>query len=219
MVSATVTMFAIPLLAFAGGRLRTALRGPAPAPVNEPPPTADGEARVLVVGYGRVGLLVADMLARHDLPWVAIDRDAKLVEAGRMRGHTVFYGEASRPDFLNRCGLANARAVVVTMDSPEAVEAVVATARQERPDLVIVARARDARHAKALYALGATEAVPETIEASLQLSEALLVDIGIPMGLVIASIHGKRDEVRKDLNRPEALGGRSKRLRDRLIGG
>ena len=105
------------------------------------------------------------------------------------------------------------------MDSPEGVEAVVATARAERPDLTIVARARDARHAKALYELGATDAVPETIEASLQLSEAVLVDIGIPMGLVIASIHEKRDEFRKDFNRPDALGGRVRRARDRMAGG
>ena len=66
-----------------------------------------------------------------------------------------------------------------------------------RSDLVIVARARDAEHAKALYDLGVTDAVPETIEASLQLSEAALVGLGLPAGPVIASIHEKRDEFRK----------------------
>jgi CPA2 family monovalent cation:H+ antiporter-2 len=66
-------------------------------------------------------------------------------------------------------------------------------------DLVIVARARDAHHATRLYGLGVSDAVPETIEASLQLSEAVLVDMGIPMGKVIASIHEKRDEFRKIL--------------------
>ena len=84
----------------------------------------------------------------------------------------------------------------------------VSVARRLRPDLVIVARARDARHAKRLYEMGATDAVPETVEASLQLSETVLVEIGVPMGLVIASIHERRDEYRQDLNRPDALGGR-----------
>ena len=70
-------------------------------------------------------------------------------------------------------------------------------ARGLRPDVTLVARARDAEHARALYGLGVTDAVPETIEASLQLSEAVLVDLGIPMGFVIASIHEKRDEYRK----------------------
>ena len=55
--------------------------------------------------------------------------------------------------------------------------------------------------------------VPETVEASLQLSEALLVEIGVPMGLVIASIHERRDEFRKALNRPDSLGGRTRARR------
>ncbi len=65
--------------------------------------------------------------------------------------------------------------------------------------MTLVARARDAKHARALYQLGVTDAVPETIEASLQLSEAVLVDIGVPMGLVIASVYEKREEYRKIL--------------------
>ena len=104
-----------------------------------------------------------------------------------------------RPDYLRRCGVETVRAVVVTMDSPSANEAVVETTRSIRRDVTLVARARDAAHARALYGLGVTDAVPETIEASLQLSEAVLVDLGVPMGLVIASIHEKRDEYRKIL--------------------
>ena len=215
LVAATLTMFLIPTLSAIGGRLA---RKAAPALPEAPElPEHQGEepeGRVLVVGYGRVGRLVGDMLDRHDLPWIAIDRDPSFVQQGRRAGHTVYYGDASRVELLERCGLDYARAVVVTMDSPEAVEAVVATARGHRPDLTIVARARDARHAARLYELGATDAVPETIEASLQLSEAVLVDIGVPMGLVIASIHERRDEYRKVLNRPDALGGKRKRLRD-----
>ena len=89
--------------------------------------------------------------------------------------------------------------MVVTLDSPSANEAVVAITRSLRRDVTLVARARDAKHARALYQLGVTDAVPETIEASLQLSEAVLVDIGVPMGLVIASVHEKREEYRKIL--------------------
>ncbi|PHY19007.1 cation:proton antiporter [Caulobacter sp. BP25] len=217
LVSATLTMFLIPGMAALGQRLG---RKGAPPPVSETPvgepdrlgPEPTGQ--VLVIGYGRVGKLVSDMLDRHDLPWIAIERDARLVEQGRRDGRRIYYGDASRVELLERCGLATAKAVVVTMDAPEAAEAVVAAARGARPDLAIVARARDARHAARLYELGATDAVPETIEASLQLSEAVLVDIGVPMGLVIASIHERRDEYRKKLNRPDALGGKRRRLRD-----
>ncbi|MBO9707080.1 MAG: cation:proton antiporter [Caulobacter sp.] len=226
LVAATLTMFMIPLLARIGARLaKGAVAPPTEAPEGvagyEPPSESvgqEGQGRVLVVGYGRVGRLVGDMLDRHDLPWIAIDRDPGFVQQGRRNGHLVYYGDASRVELLERCGLDHAKAVVVTMDSPDAAEAVVAAARGHRPDLTIVARARDARHAARLYDLGASDAVPETIEASLQLSEAVLVDIGVPMGLVIASIHERRDEYRKALNRPDALGGKRKRLRDAARG-
>jgi CPA2 family monovalent cation:H+ antiporter-2 len=149
------------------------------------------------VGFGRVGTLIADMLAVHKIPYIAVDADALVVAAARGEGRPAYFGDASRPDFLRRCGIDTAKALVVTIDTPLANEAVVAAARGLRTDIVVVARARDADHARELYKLGVTDAVPETIEASLQLSEAVLVDLGIPMGLVIASIHEKRDEYRK----------------------
>jgi monovalent cation:H+ antiporter-2, CPA2 family len=74
-----------------------------------------------------------------------------------------------------------------------------ATLRKRFPDLTIVARARDTDHAAELYRAGATDAVPETLESSLQLSEAVLVDLGVAMGPVIASIHQKRDELRAEI--------------------
>jgi len=214
LVASTISMMCIPLLAAAGLKLggrKTTGQG-----LVADPPALDGGPdgpRVLVVGYGRVGKLVGDMLGRHEIPWVAAERDARLVEVGRRAGEAIYFGDASRQEFLKRCGLETAPALVVTMDAPEGVEAIVATARAMRPDLTIVARARDARQAARLYELGATDAVPETVEASLQLSEAVLVEIGVPMGLIIASIHERRDEFRKALNRPEALGGRTRRYR------
>lgn len=214
LVASTFSMFCLPLLAALGAKLGGRALSQA-APAAEPPGAeAIEQTRVLVVGYGRVGKLVGDMMTRHEIPWVAAERDPRIVESARRSGHRVYYGDASRSEFLVRCGLETAKALVVTMDSPEGTEAVVATARELRPDLTIVARARDARHARRLYDLGATDAVPETIEASLQLSEAALVEIGIPMGLVIASIHERRDEYRAELNRPDALGGRTRRFRD-----
>jgi CPA2 family monovalent cation:H+ antiporter-2 len=214
LVAVTLGMFAIPLLVGLGARIG---RGAAePRPETAPTPDLSDAARVLVIGYGRVGRLVGEMLTRHAVDWVAVDRDPRAAESGRRAGHQVYFGNAARGEFLGRLGLASARALVVTMDAPEGAEAVVAAARAIRPDLAIIARARDARHAQRLYELGASDVAPETVEASLQLSETVLVDIGVPMGLVIASIHERRDEYRKALNRPEALGARGRRARDAL---
>jgi CPA2 family monovalent cation:H+ antiporter-2 len=217
-VSSTLSMMCIPALAALG--LKIGGRRVSGEDLKAEPEVAAVHAtpRVLVVGFGRVGRLVGEMLSRHEIPWVAAERDPRLVEAGRHAGEQIYYGDASRPEFLRRCGLDTAPALVVTMDAPDGVETIVATARELRPDLTIVARARDARQAQRLYELGATDAVPETVEASLQLSEAVLVEIGVPMGLIIASIHERRDEFRKALNRPDALGGRVRRHRRTPLG-
>jgi CPA2 family monovalent cation:H+ antiporter-2 len=196
-VSATVSMFATPFLGALGARLGRAQASAEATEAAAPPAEPQGMPRVLVVGYGRVGKLVGEMLGRHDVAWVAIDLDFRSVEAARRHGLEVFYGDASRPEMLQRLGLASAPGVVLTTDDPAAAETVTTAIKRLRPDAILIARARDARHAKRLYALGATDAVPETIEASLQLSEAALVELGIPMGLVIASIHEKRAEIRK----------------------
>jgi CPA2 family monovalent cation:H+ antiporter-2 len=208
----TLTMVAIPILARLGqgwgGRL--ARDRPIDPALSEPPPT-DETGRVVIAGFGRVGRLVGEMLERHKVPYVAIDSDPVRVAAERMAGRPVYYGNGAQPDFLRACGIGNARGLVVTLDVPSAIEAVVSAARAERPDLTIVARARDARHATALYDMGVDDAVPETIEASLQLSEAVLVDIGVPMGLVIASIHERRDEFRAILKRSDATDAKASR--------
>ena len=156
-------------------------------------------SRVIIVGYGRVGEIVGALMRVHKVDYLCLDGDPGIAAQARSRGEPVYWGDATNKDFLELCGLANARALVVTMHTPSAVDAVVRQARESRADLTIVARARDAAHARALYKLGATDAVPETMEASLQLSEAALVDIGVPMGLVIASIHEQRDIYRKTL--------------------
>ncbi|MFN3520807.1 MAG: cation:proton antiporter [Phenylobacterium sp.] len=212
-VAATLSMMTIPLMAAIGARIVGRRPEPSETPLESAPEQSPSEARVVVVGFGRVGRLVGEMLDRHQIAWVAAERDPRLVEAGRREGKAIFFGDAARPEFLRRCGLGEAPALVVTMDNTEGTEAVVGLARVMNPGLPIVARARDARHAQRLYELGATDAVPETVEASLQLSETVLVEIGVPMGLVIASIHERRDEFRAALNRPEALGGRARRFR------
>ncbi|MGO4705771.1 cation:proton antiporter [Microvirga sp. 2MCAF38] len=203
----TLTMIVVPVMARLGRKLSRSLEDPrALSPEAKVPPPADEIGRVIVAGYGRVGQLVGEMLERHNVPYLALDLDPSRVAAQRKAGKPVFFGDGSYPEFLRACGIENARALVVTLDTHASIEAVVAAARHEREDLTIVARAKDARHAAELYEHGVDDAVPETIEASLQLTEAVLADIGVPMGLVIASIHERRDEFRKELKQSHRRG-------------
>ncbi len=198
MVVVTLSIFFIPFLGRLGARLARPAEDVEEKQYTHLAPDAPvAGGRVVIVGFGRIGSLVGEMLERHDVPFVAVENLVSLVSAGREKGVEIYWGNAARRDFLLKCGLEQARALVVTIENAPAVEEIVRLAHEIRDDLIIVARARDARHATTLYRLGASDAIPETIEASLQLAETVLVDVGVPMGYVIASIHEKRDEFRK----------------------
>ena len=174
--------------------------------------------RTVVFGFGRVGQMVADMLAAHGKPYLAVDSDVDGVRKAREAGYNVLFGDVRRPELADKLQLGHAAALVLTMDDPVLVAQLARRVRGWVPDLPIIARARDTNHAAELYRAGVTDAVPETLEASLQLSEAVLVDVGLAMGPVIASIHEKRAEMRAgimaeaELKEEPTLGRR--RLRD-----
>jgi CPA2 family monovalent cation:H+ antiporter-2 len=174
--------------------------------------------QVVILGFGRVGRMVAEMLEAHGKDYLAIDSDSDGVAAARKDGYDVLFGDVARPELIERLKAREPVALILTMDNPVLVKRLARHLRGAFPDLPIVARARDTAHAAELYKAGVSDAVPETLEASLQLSEAVLVDLGVAMGPVIASIHEKRDELRAqikaeaELEVAPRLGGR--RLRD-----
>jgi CPA2 family monovalent cation:H+ antiporter-2 len=198
-----------PLLAAAGKRMARRID-----PEALSSSVADTSGLTLVFGFGRVGRVVADMLAEHDRAYLAVDGDIDCVAAAREAGYQAIFGDVARGDAVERFGLCDAAAIVLTMDDPVLTVRLARDIRRACPDLSIVARARDGSHAAQLYRAGATDAVPETMEGSLQMSEAVLVDIGVAMGPVIASIHEKRSQLRAaireagELSEEPALGRR-----------
>ena len=180
----------------------------------------ESQGLTLVFGFGRVGRLVGEMLETHGRPYLGVDGDVDCASEARKSGYRVIFGDVARGDIVKRFGLTKAAAVVLTMDEPVLTVRLTRRIRDACPSITIVARARDPGHAAQLYRAGATDAVPETLEGSLQMSEAVLVDIGVAMGPVIASIHEKRSELRAaireegELEHEPALGRR--RVRDRL---
>jgi CPA2 family monovalent cation:H+ antiporter-2 len=158
-----------------------------------------GTEKVVIFGFGRVGRMVAEMLTAHDQDYIAVDSDPDAVALGVRDGFPIVFGDVSHSATLDRLRLGNPAAFILTMDNPVLVNRTAKRLRDNFPDHPIVARARDTVHAAQLYKAGVTDAVPETLEASLQLSEATLVDLGIAMGPVIASIHEKRDQLRAEI--------------------
>jgi CPA2 family monovalent cation:H+ antiporter-2 len=192
-----------PLLAKLGNILGRQVDGAAPdAPAIGVESSA---APAIIVGCGRVGRLVAQMLTRHGQPYVAIDSDTDQIAQCRQEGYNALFANAARLSVFDQIGVSKAPAVILTMDEPVLAQRLVRKLRAAYPALPLLARARDTVHAAELYKAGASTAVPETLESSLQLSEAVLVDLGVPMGPVIASIHEKRDEFRERIMESAAL--------------
>ena len=201
----SITMALIPALSLAARRLAPRFREPRVLDPELTVAPVGGTGHAIVIGHGRVGQVVCTLLDRHGCRYLAVDNDADAVPEQRRRGREVYYGDATLPEFLRTCGVMDAKAVIVTVAAADAIDEVVRQVRALRSDIVIVSRARDAAHARHLYKIGVTDAVPETIEASLQLSEAALIGLGQATGLVIASIHERRDEFRRELQHAAGL--------------
>ena len=206
-LASIISLFCIPFLAAGAARLSKKLAKNGAAPTSVAPEIVSEAAKVIVVGFGRVGELVTDMLKAHNIEYMVVDINPQVTTRARAMNVEAWYGDASAAEFLHSLGIERARAVVVTASNPVFTDQVVKAVRAMREDVHIIARARDASHAQRLYEMGATDAVPETIEASLQLAENTLIDLGVPMGLVLASVHERRDVFRKmfGIRKPEPV--------------
>ena len=210
MTLTSISMAMIPLFDYGGRWITRRLEAvPAPDPMLALLPPAEKHPKAIVIGHGRVGRLVSEMLDVHRVEHIVTERIPVLVSEARREGRPVYFGDGKNTQFLEHCGLKHAKAVIITIHLWQEIDGLVAAVRSLRPDIVIVSRARDAEHARHLYEAGVTDAVPETIEASLQLSEAALVGLGVPTGPVIASIHEKRDEFRATLQRAASKAGQN----------
>jgi monovalent cation:H+ antiporter-2, CPA2 family len=217
-IGLTVTPLLAQLGRLAGRRVEQAQAEAAALPED------GGTPKVVILGFGRVGRLVAEMLDLHNVAYIAVDSDVDASSSARREGFPVVFGDVSHPDLIERLRAHQPRSFVLTMDNPVLVTRLARQLRQAFGDLPLVARARDTANAAQLYRAGVTDAVPETLESSLQLAEATLVDLGIAMGPVIASIHEKRSELRRsimeqaELAEQPRLGRRSARKAHQALG-
>jgi CPA2 family monovalent cation:H+ antiporter-2 len=167
----------------------------------------DLEGHVIIVGYGRTGQLLAALLGRQKIAHVSLDLNPGRVAHYRAEGLPIYLGDARRSAMLAKVGLGRAAALAVCTDDPGATQEVLHAARQLSPGIPIVARARDNDHAASLLALGATQAVPEVLEAGLELGHVTLEHAGIPAHVArdlvdaqrIEAIRGLRPAVNSDL--------------------
>ena len=139
----------------------------------------DMEGHVLIAGFGRVGRMIASILDREGLPYIAIDKDPIIASEARASGLPVRFGDASRLEILQANHVRQAAALVITLGDAKNTELLTQRMREAAPHVPLFVRARDKEQADRLTDAGATAAVPETVEASLQLAARLLEGCGL----------------------------------------
>lgn len=135
---------------------------------------------VIICGFGRVGQILGRILAMQRIPFTALDKSPQRVEVVRRIGSKVYFGNPAREDVMRAAGAAEAKILVVALDDMDEALHVAETAKRHFPHLIILARARNRRHAHALMDLGVAGIIRETFYSSLRLSELVLERLGVP---------------------------------------
>jgi CPA2 family monovalent cation:H+ antiporter-2 len=139
----------------------------------------DEQGIVIIAGIGRFGQIVNRLVRSAGFETVVVDNNLATVQMMRKFGFRGFFGDPTRPDLLNAAGLEDARVLVVAIDDkPNAVK-LVRYARKARPDLHIIARARDRVHVHELYEAGADDIVREMFDSSLRAGRYALENLGL----------------------------------------
>jgi CPA2 family monovalent cation:H+ antiporter-2 len=199
MLAVGLSLFITPLLAKVGRgigeRLENRARRHAAAADDAALANLPGDARgrVIIAGFGRVGQQLAKLLDAQGIAWVAFENDARLVSRLHADGVPVWFGNAARPELLRRVHAGQAPAIVLTMDHPNSALQAVRGIRREFPHARLFVRSRDEQHARILKQAGASVVVPETLEASLQLSAFVLEAMGLDGAVVDRIVDHERD--------------------------
>lgn len=143
---------------------------------------------VILCGYGRVGQNVARVLDGQGFEYIAMDLDPYRVRTAREAGDPVIYGDAADEEMLEAVGLAHASAVIITFADTERSLTIIQAVRRLRADVPVLVRTADDTRLEELLAAGATEVIPETLEAALMLVSHALLVLDVPMSRVVKTV-------------------------------
>lgn len=170
-------------------------KGSHTSPVEEPQIVGHGQKdHVIILGFGRVGQTVARFLRKLSINYIALDTDPVRISEARTADEPVYFGDPSKPALLKAVGIQQARLVIISFDEAETSAKIIKQIQELRPKVPILARTRDDSHLELLLQAGATEVVPETLEASLTLVSHVLLLLNIPS----RQIHATIDATRRD---------------------
>jgi len=146
----------------------------------------------IICGYGHIGQSVAHFLEEEKIPYVALDLDSSRVKAAHIAGEPVYYADSSERDILEAVGLDAAKLIVISYDDVVSAKKILHHVRALRPDLPVMVRTRDETHVDELRQAGATEVVPEVLEAGLMIAAHALLLLNVPFTRVVRRMQHQR---------------------------
>jgi monovalent cation:proton antiporter-2 (CPA2) family protein len=162
-------------------------------------------APVLICGFGRMGQIVGRVLRMHGIAFTALERDPGQVDVVRRFGSKVYFGDPTREEMLRAAGAEDAKLLVVVLDDMEAVLETVEMAKRFFPHLIILARARNRRHAHLLMDRKVDHLVRETFYSSLHLAEKSLTSLGISQDAAHHAVELFRSHDEQNLRQTHAI--------------
>jgi glutathione-regulated potassium-efflux system ancillary protein KefC len=163
------------------------------------------QGHVVIAGYGRVGQIVARVLALKGIPFVALEKDADQVDSVRKFGGKLYFGDATRLELLHAANVSGARLLVLAIDDPEDSVKCAQLVRHHFPNLSIIARARNRTHAHRLAEMGVTRYYRETWHTSMEMALQSLLQLHMPLSDATTAIANFRDHDLALLKRQHAI--------------
>lgn len=173
---------------------RFPLRKPLPLEQEIAAATLALQGHVILCGFGRVGQNMARFLSEEGFEYVALDLEPARIREAWEAGEPVFYGDTTHREILEAAGLQQAKALVISFSDESSAFKILHNARSRRSDLPILVRAHDDASLERLLDAGATEVIPETLEASLMLAVQLLLLLEVPLGRVLRRMRAVRSD-------------------------
>ncbi len=192
-----LSMLVTPLLAFFAKNINN--KKSAKALKNDNSET--NNVPIVIVGFGRVGARIGQILSIAKIPFVAVDCDAKIVEEQRKKGCSIYFGDVLKPNFLDAIGVESAKTTLITMNDPEASIKVVSLLNKNHPELNVYARGHNLEQCIELKKKGASGVVSENIEASIELSQMAVRTVGFDSKKIDNILKKYRDEYYSEINK------------------
>ncbi|GLK67704.1 potassium efflux system protein [Hansschlegelia plantiphila] len=203
---AALSLMVAPAIAILAEKVAERATPPAAGPIED---YSDVKGEVLVIGFGRVGQIAAQLLLAEGVEVTLIDANAARVEQAANFGFKVYYGDGSRLDVLRAVKAHEARAIVICVDDAAVTKRIVEVALTSFPLTKLVVKAYDRGHALDLFALGVEQVVRETFESALLLGRLALEAAGVDpeRAAEIEADVRRRDAQRLEIQRVEGISG------------